>query len=560
MTQQPPKPIPATHWQDLPAIADFPILAESRQRIRRQMQSSRATYQDLAVFVEADPALCLHLLNQTVEQNPDCEAQISGAASCLSLLGMQELVRLVKQLPVVSADSEEPHLQLYRRCLHTAQFAGELAAYWTSQKGSGGPDYARWCAMLANAQLWGWILSNPLSANWLHFLSSGNDLVTAARATFGQLKKREWEQRARQLHLPASAIELFQPDIWPTAHQWRLLRHHDPRDLDGQRTLLHHGQKPAFSCLMANGLAWHWHMAPEGKHSRRWLQLTAHWLGKHESMVWEDARQLQVRLSHQQRDGLSCGLQWLASPSPTQHLYPAVYPEQPTTAPEPIAEPHAPPPPPQKQQTPSDAATPEPALAASQPKNVAESPSAAATTGVVRATDDGYLKKLLRQLQQEPDRFGDWHFLLRSTLKGMTHGLGFPHACAALMNKQHTAMKVAYTDGMNPNMAMNRLTVDLRRANLFSKVMEKKASLLLTPANRGTFLKGLPDDVIDILPEHLLLMAIDAGHHAIGIIMAFDDSGTLAITADEYRQFKQLCQTTSKSLAALRENTRQRRS
>mgnify|MGYP000869491712 CR=1 FL=1 len=281
MTQQPPEPISEQQWQGLPNGGEFPILAESRRRIRQQMQSSRATYQDLAVVVEADPALCLHLLHTTVDQNAGCEQQIAGAASCLSLLGMQELVRMVKHLPIVSADDEDSHMRLYRRCLHTAHFAGELAAYWSSQKGSGSPEYVRWSAMLANAPLWAWLLHEPRSANWLYYLSQGQDLLQAVASTFKSTSKRQWDQLARQLHLPSAAHELYQQDIWPKPELWRLLRHHDPRDVDGQRALLHHGQKPAFSCLLANGLAWHWHIAPLSKRSQRWVILASHWLGKH---------------------------------------------------------------------------------------------------------------------------------------------------------------------------------------------------------------------------------------------------------------------------------------
>ncbi|GGY46487.1 hypothetical protein GCM10011297_19160 [Bacterioplanes sanyensis] len=546
MTQHLAESIPTSFWQDFSPIDELPILAESRQRIRRQMQSNRANYQDLAVYVEADPALCLHLLHETVRQNPDCTNQITGATGCLSLLGMKELVHLVKHLPTVEANSGDNQLRLYRRCLHTAQFAGELAAHWTSQKGSGSADYARWSAALANAPLWYWLLQTPLTANWLHHLSQGHDLIEASRKTFGVLKRREWEQLSRHLQLPAAAAELFRQDAWLSAQQWRLLRHHDPRDLEGQRELLHYGQRPEVSVLMANGLAWHWHMAPLGRRSQRWLELTAHWLGKHASMIWQDARQLQVRLSLQQKDGLGTGLQWLLSPEPTYHPYPAVKSDG-------------------EEVTPADSQTatlePEPA-----PEVVPPSTQAAPTRSAAepeepheRSGNDQYLKKLLRQLQQQPDRFGDWHFLLRSTLKGVTQGLGVPHSCAALMNKERTVLKVKYTEGMAPSMVMNHLAIDLRRPSLFSKILEKKASLLLTPANRDKFLRGLPKQVTDILPDHLLLMAFDAGNDAIGIVMAFDDSGTLAISAEEYRLFKQLCQTTSNSLAALRQNTRQRR-
>ncbi|MCD8532637.1 MAG: HDOD domain-containing protein, partial [Saccharospirillaceae bacterium] len=255
---------PAELWKTLAACHDFPILEESRQRIRLQMQNRSVSFEDLAGSIERDPALCLHLLRLSVERHPGCNEQISGAASCLSLLGMQELVKLIKNLPVVSADSEDSKQQLYRRALLTAQLAGNLAAEWATVKGNPSVSYARWSTMLTSAPLWLALLHYQPAQNWLHLLSQGKELGNASRLMFDNTLSAI-QKLSRALYLPVMAVTVFQPKNWPTAAEWRVLRHHDPRDLDNQRQLIHHCQQPAMISLIANSLAWHWHMAPDSR-------------------------------------------------------------------------------------------------------------------------------------------------------------------------------------------------------------------------------------------------------------------------------------------------------
>lgn len=141
-------------WRKTGASQDFPILAETRLRIKKQLQHRRVSFDDLAPLVEQDAALCLHLQQHVARNRPNSLAQVSGAASCLALLGLESLVKLMKQLPVVAADTDEAHLQLYRRALLTAQLAGNLAADWASVLNNTTPHYARWSTLMSSAPLW----------------------------------------------------------------------------------------------------------------------------------------------------------------------------------------------------------------------------------------------------------------------------------------------------------------------------------------------------------------------------------------------------------------------
>ncbi|MAD47506.1 MAG: hypothetical protein CMI02_01545 [Oceanospirillaceae bacterium] len=549
MTQLTITPAPADLWKDIRSTETFPILAETRDRIRQQMQQARVSFDELAPSIESDPALCMNLLMLAARQHPGCVEQISGAAGCLSLLGMQELVKLMKKMTVIEPWPEKQNEIAYRRAIMCARFAGNLAAEWSAIKGTQSSSYARWSTMLTMAPLWSWLLHWPQAANWQYRVSQGDSLQRAAEQIFGADEKH-WLLVLRHLHMPQMAQQVYSPEDKPDSRQWRILRHHDPRDLDNQRPLIHLCQAPAMTSLMANQLAWHLHMAPTGKHTERWLTLTCHWLGKPLHQIAPKVRLLQLQTSRQQHSTLGTGLHLLLSPHPVAEPYPFIAgddaahdgtdttgTETATTQTKAAATTAA--------TTTTEAGKPESAEAQSQPSGGDEA----------RHIDHAYMKKLLNQLQQEPDSFGDWHFLMKCMLKGVTEGLGLPQACVALLNKDKTRLKIIYTEGVSADDPLRRFNVDLTRPSLFTRLLEKTAGLMLTPDNREKFLNHLPASVTDLIPSQSVMMSINAGASPIGLVMGFADAQQAEISQAEYAGFKNLCMIASQSLATLRANT-----
>ncbi|MBE0482400.1 MAG: HDOD domain-containing protein [Bacterioplanes sp.] len=547
----------ASKQTSLLAADDFPILVETRTRLKRQLQRKSVDFTDLAPIIEHDPALCWHLLQTAVKHHPGCEGQISGAAGCLSLVGMQELVHLVKHLPVVEGstpDSMNEMDDLYRRCLHTAYFAGELAAHWTGIKNNVSASYARWSTMLANSPLWLALKQQQPAANWLHYLSEGEDIQHALISALNVKSHANWRKTLAPLRLPKMAHDVFVESHWPNHHEWSLLRRHDPRDLAKARSLLHHCQQPNMTSLIANAVAWHCHINPEHRHSQRWLHIASHWLGRASWMVRQDIRHIQLKISHVTQDGWATGMNLLLAPTATHQQYPRM-----NTASETVTDIRSATPTRQTTEDHRVAASTKTAQAAmaSAPANVPNvNAQPRSVTSSERQGDERYLRKLLQQLQQAPDSFGDLHFLMRGTLKGITQGIGLPHAVIAVYNKDKTQLKVIYREGVSDQDPIRGLSIDLSSTSLFSKLLERSAGVQLTPDNRTQLLRGLPNSVCQRIPQHTLLMSIDAGAKPIGIILAYGDANQMAIDSMEYTLFKRLCQTTSQSLAVLRDNTR----
>jgi len=549
MTLLPITPPPAALWKEVRNTDMFPVLQETRERIRHHLQQAKVSFDELAPVIESDPALCMNLLMLAARQHPGCVEQISGAASCLSLLGMQELVRLMKHVEVINITPEDDHQQVYRRAVLCSRLAGNLAAEWAAIKGTPTISYARWSTMLTMAPFWAWLKHWPAAANWLYLLSQGQDMQRATHTLFGNDEKH-WLLIMRHLHMPVMAQEVYISTNKPTSAQWRLLRRTDPRDLDNQRPLIHICQAPAMISLMANQLAWQLHIAPYGSKAWRWIVLTSHWLGKPVHQIAPRVRQLQLQTSRQQQSTLGTGVHLLLSPQTERELYPWIATDADTAAAVQPAETALVAEPAQPLQT--ESATAEP------PAETAPAEAPAAAGDDDRHSDDAYMKKLLYQLQQEPDSFGDWHFLMKSMLKGVTRGLGLPHACVALLNKDKTLLKTIYAEGLPDSAPIRGLAVDLTSPSLFSKILEKPAGVMLSPANREKFLARLPNTVTRIMPQQAVIMSINAGARPIGVVIGYTSTDADAVSEHEYMGFKNLCLTTSKSLAALKANTRKK--
>ncbi|MCY0964357.1 hypothetical protein [Parathalassolituus penaei] len=584
-------------WKQLLTKPEFPILEETRNRVHQAMRDRQVNFQDLAPVVERDPALCLNLQLLTVQQNPECRHQISGAANCLSLLGMQELVKLVKRLPVINADTKDPRELAYRTALHNAHLASQIAAWWTTQKGNNSVHYARWATLLLAAPLWSWLLANDQARNFLYFASRRREPWHALQRISDRHLK-DWQTLARKLALPPLAEDSWNPAKWPSLQQWHLLRRYDPWDLPDKigRHLIHTFNQPHLTPLFACTLAWHLHIEPDSARTRRWLTLSTHWLSK-PLYVWSGIlREAQLLSAEQQGSSFGSGvLHWL-QPEPQVLHYPWYEDEvqaaqrkrlqeeeekRSRSKPAGVIEDTRVHPQPRltrtAQETPLVAARRQrPAV---QPPQALQAEAAHSESPIldrlaVPALINGRppvripaeekseeqeparaehtsLDALQQRLQHNPASFGDWHQLMQALLHGIRKDLGLPWAAVTLLSRDKQQLRLVYQEGLPEHDPLIKLQVELSVTNLFSKLLEQPASIQITPASRAKLLRNLPDNLQMALPPFCLLMSIHAGSRPIGVVIA----GTAgeAPSAQVWNAFRSLCQSGSQGLQNLRQ-------
>jgi len=537
-------------WDAVLKCTTLPILEETRSRLHSLLRDKQVTFNDLAPEIERDPALCLQIQRLAVQINPETLQQISGAANCLSLIGMQELVRLVKQLPVVTADSDDAGEQAYRSALITASMAGTLAAVLTQQKSNNSEHYARWAAVMVYAPLWPWLLQQPQAQNFFYYLGQGEESARAIQEVFGDDIK-PWQQIVNRFAMPPLARDAWNPTKQPELKHWRLLLRHDPWDLDKEtgRPLLHVCQKPELTPVLANALAWQLHISPASQRSQRWIRIISHWLSRSPDSLLPKLRETQLNTARLMRSAFSTGVHSWLSPQ-TMANSGLVYPwigDSPA--------PHI---------SRSGKSATDPGNTTTAASSADNHQAIAATTSAAPAPSEHErhqqaFTSLQNRMEQDAGSFGDWNHLMKELLQGIHEDLELPFAAVLLPNKEKSAIRMRYQRGLPEQHPLLGLQSRLQPANLFSKLMQRQAAIAVHSANRDNVLGGLAMDVAERLPSFFMAMSITAGNKPVGIVIAGISDLSQPLPGQlQYQQFKQLCHSASHGLAALKQlSTRQ---
>ena len=511
----------ADDWQTIQRFRDLPILASTRSAFQKALRKASLSFDSLAKIAEQDPAVCLHMLLRIQQRSPASIEQISSAAGCISLLGMEEVVRLVKQLPALDHWPQGRSERNYMESLHSAVLAGNIAAQWAHFKPGLNQHQAQWAAMLASAPLWLWQLRQvSASQNSFNQLSQGKDIIAAIEFSFGALSKSrllQWKKLALQLALPNICQSLWQSQCWPKAKEWQVLRKQPLTQIDGHRALKLQCQQPELLIYFANALANQYRFGIYRYKSLRWLTLSAHFLGQDTHKIHQDVIRLCLQLAQQGR--LTTSINSLLAPRhcslPESTSYQCITP-----------------------------------LLDSQ---LESSSTTAAGRIQERKIDRKLLTQLIRQLNETPESFADWHDLMKSVLKGITEGIGLNFAYIMIKNARNETAKVYYQQGLAADDPLSHLSVTLDNTSVFKKMLEKPASVMVTNQNRDKMLRGISTAQKSVLPQQFMMMSLFSNKRPIGIIFA--DLGNLEhnspMSPAEYAAFKSLCMATNKSLGKL---------
>ncbi len=529
-------------WQSVLDFRQLPILAETRQALQQKLKSPALTFSSLTPIIESDPALCWHLLQVAAEQNPDCREQLHSAAGCLSLIGLQSFVKLVKSIAVVKPEPDNDTDRAYRHALYTAHLAGRLAGQWARPGSAANSAAVQWAAMLAHSVLWPWLMTEENARNWLYRLSQGDDIIAASREVFNG-SEASWLNLAHKHHLPEVACQLFQPEHHPDADGWRYLMKHNPFDDGADRRLIHQCRSPQMLVASSAAMAWHLHMAPEGRRSQRWLTLSSHILDRKPDELMQQCRQMQLLEARDRNDAFASGLAQLTSPEVIAIDYPPVLQE--TTA---MTD----------QITSASPSGEQPAMTLTQETSAAHQPDSIFTRAPQKQatviTDMEFLRKLMLQLANAPESFGDWHYLMEGTIKGMTKGIGLTQAAILLPDRNRKSLRTVYFEpGEGPLKRLSDMMIPLSAAPLLAHLMNNANTIVLNPQRAEKLLKNTDEQIRRALPEHLFLTSLHAGQQPLGLVLGCSDTDK-EMDSRQIATCRQLCNLTNDALLAMRMN------
>jgi hypothetical protein len=513
----------AEDWQKIQEFQRFPLLPSTQIAFQQLMPKNHVSFDALTTIVEQDPAICLHMLLRIKQRNPASLEQINTATGCISLLGIEEVVKLIKHLPILDSVPKNRSTRNYMALLNTAVLAGHIAARWAKTKPSLNQQQARWSAMLASAPLWPWQLQQvSASQEFLNQMSRGKDLIPALETAFGTLTSThigQWVKLTQALALPSLCQSLWQQTCWPKPKEWQVLRVQTLSRIENQRNLKHQCQQPEMLIYMANALASQYQLGAYRIKTRRWLYLSAHFLNE------------EVQQVH--RDMVIMNLQWAKQGHHSSSIPTLLAPTN-TSAPQ------------------SWVYFCEKRTSQFEVKNNAQK-IASNIDAKERNIDHRFLNRLMKQLNEAPEKFGDWHYLMRSVLQGVTQGIGLKHAYIMVKNKSTSAAKVYYQQGLAETDPLCHFAISLNEVSVFKHMLEKPASLMVSDRNRGKMLRGVPLAQQNVLPQEFMMMSLSSNGRPIGIIFADmgKDPHAPKMKTAEYTAFKSLCLAASKGLSKL---------
>lgn len=453
----------ASDWQAIQEFKDLPILPTTRAAFQRSMHKTNLSFEVLAKIAEQDPVLCLHMLLRISDRSPTSLDQISSAAGCIYLLGMEEVVKLVKNLPVLSNQPLDRNEVNYLAMLHSAILSGHIASRWANFKAGLNPHQAQWSAMLASAPLWPWQLK-PANANQasLDRLTAGTDIIPALHHGYDDFVPTpsvNWQLLAQNLALPKTCQSLWQ------GHRNNVL---SPKECDAlrkqpltfieDRELKLKCQQPEVLIFFANALATHYRFGSSRNKTKRWLALCSHYLNRNPLDTHQETLTLILQMA---RQGLvssavfnfltpSHSLNTLNTPNTLNTLNSLPSQNSDTS------------------QTQTNAIDIEP-----------------------RKMDKATIKSVIKDLRHSPTSFGSWHNLIHAVLGTIIKGIGLEHAFLMVRNTLGTAAKVHYHQGFIESDPLRNFSVSLDKNNIFKTLLQKPVSLMITHDNRDRMLKGI---------------------------------------------------------------------
>lgn len=539
-------PLPTqSDWQQAAEYNQFPILPSTRRALQKQLKQTDLSFDKVASIAEQDPALCWHLLQKVAKINPTSVEQIHSVNSCISLLGMQQVVAIAKHLPVLKVDSR-PQLN-YLQSVTGSVLAARLARDWVKYKPIMSGEKAYWEAALVNSVTWPWQLDQV--QNWqacMYHMTQGQDIFNAMRHAFGNSKQAKWQQLSSRYQLPYSCRNLWTPQPWPSKTNWLALRRTKLQHIDGMKEFKHLCQQPELFIYFANCLAWNYRIAPYSSNSRRWLTLAANYLNVDRQQLHQSVVQHMLSLARSLKLKLPLGCQLLLAPK--DHHYPYPQPiiccdRMPMARTSDIKK--------VKQKTDSKKSPP---LKQNTSAPVEKAQPEQRQPLTERTIDHTKFKNLLAELTHNPENFRDWNVLMSSVLTGITQDIGLPRSYVAVLNKDSSALKIYYQVGLDGNDPLSQWQLDLTQASAFNKILQRPASIIITAENRDKMLRGLAEHTKQILPSEFMMMSLFSNKRPVGILFADTGAGQQLqkpIANEEYTAFKTLALTATKCITTI---------
>jgi HD-like signal output (HDOD) protein len=487
----------------------LPIFGHSARAFRQiNIEGGGSAYEGFGDIILKDPGLALHTLNQLhAASSKPLRTEISSMAQAAMMLGIERAQRLPVGRPQLERSLRGMARQGYIRTACRA-FHGAFQAWdWAHIRKDHAPEEMLLAALLhdvAEMALW---VSAPDKMHLFRKLMLKDGLATdeAQYIAFGESLEHFSRQIATRWHLPPLVNEALRPE-----------------SVSNPRV---QGVVLAVQLARAAERGWYW------EKTERLLPQIADYLGASVDEVTTHVHKNAVRAAREAPfyEARHAAALLPLLPGDEQIIIEDEFPEAEAEIEAGIA-----------------AKTSAPGSTTAADKANTESMAQVCLTPQVELFNQS-----LHQLHQGMGKM-DLSEVMRATVHGMHEGIGLNRAVFAMLTPNRKALISRYMVGSDNDPVFSRFEIRLDKPHLFTRLMDKQASLWINDDNRAKFWPLVPDEVKTLIKTNsFFTMSIHVHGKPVGLFYADRRSAGCGMDEIAYKQFRQLCQFAAKGLAHL---------
>jgi len=551
----------AHDWAQLLVKKQLPSPFRVGQLVLRQLDEGTLPYAKLAETINNDPILAYTVMSLANEARTKESESSKTVSQAISMIGVEQLEKSIKNLPFQSASSKDIKSFYYIRCMSTSLYAAHLGKKLSERKNKGNPKDIYWSSLFMGVPLWHlWRYATPEMRLIRYAIRSNFKLPQVAeKEVLGDSIVNVTAAIAKHLFLPDLVNDSYKTKNQLSKKQWIQLAHATP--LKGMpnriedRTLLLTMQAPYFPIMLANLIA---HFATYDWYSKATLR-SQKMLATYLHIPLDDA----IKLTHEVAADMSRAHP-LPNPLPTVML--------------PAAKLLVPP----RKRTKAQAATPPPertvektaskeeslktigeqaALTKEQSEKLAQQtattepeqnkPTAATAKPEVQnkpPENNPLFDELTEIMIHRPEEFVDLHELMNAATQGIAYGINLKRATVSLISKDGTRLKSYYSVGCQESEVLKDFGTKIVKNTIFEKLSNRPASIWVKASSNKKITDLLPMNFKHATDEtDFFLMSVFVAKKPVAIFYADNHDGG-SLTEQHYKQFKYLCGAVSNAL------------
>jgi HD-like signal output (HDOD) protein len=161
--------------------------------------------------------------------------------------------------------------------------------------------------------------------------------------------------------------------------------------------------------------------------------------------------------------------------------------------------------------------------------------------------DARFLRESLEALSRRGHEFKDLNQLLLHSLSTIHQGLGLEDVAIMVLNNSRDQLRAQYCQG-NKDLPGLRVRLNSAKPGLFEKLMQQRASILINEQSSAQIIAQIPAELDDIFaPQGLGFMSLFHHKQPVGLLIVHSDH----LDSEIFQQVKRIGSATSSAISAL---------